>query len=50
MITSVAGLLPELRTLFLDSHPLVSALAAFELFVSACQLSGRQIDVQLWER
>ena len=50
VITSDAGLLPELRTLFLDSHPLVSALAAFELFVSACQLSGRQIDVQLWER
>jgi hypothetical protein len=48
-ITSDVGLLPELRTLFLDSHLLISVPPAFEPFVSACQLSGRQIDVQQWE-
>jgi len=45
-----AGLLPELRTLFLEgSNPLVSVPAAFEQFVSARQLFGLPIDVQPWE-
>jgi len=45
-----AGLLPELRTLFLEgSQPLVSAPAAWEPFVAARQLSGRPLDVQPWE-
>ena len=44
-----AGLLPELRTLFLEgSQSLVSAPAAWEPFVAARQLSGRPLDVQPW--
>jgi len=45
-----AGLLPELRTLFLEgSDPLVSVPTSFEQFISARQLSGLPLDVQPWE-